>query len=1107
MACLLLLLALPWPAQAYDNDTHYVLTYYLARKVGFTMEQARQIASANVSVDAEPMTEPLQTGQVLNPSGDAQTPRWLFHAFPDSRVYDRVYQRAIDHGQNKTDAHMAAARAALDQRDAREKLLLERGFRTGNPGQYLHFYQDTFSHDGYWSRLGHATSGHAPDFIGADLAKAQQMAEGTVAVLRRFMRACLSREPLDPSVPDMHRVLRRLADINPVASASNQVFNYNMVGRGVPNWEDVADFISHELGEPLPDWIQYKYLPDGPSGDANWRVQGCRELQGDGELRIKVVDAATRQPLDGAKVSVRVPGADTDSASGVTRQGVLDVRLAGRNLSYRVEAGLSGYARGSSVVKFGCTECESIAVLSLVRNSGEAEAEFERNLSAAEASLRQRVAHLRALTAQSQRQFDQALQTAQGLLAQREATRAPPRAGTPLFAAMSAELGAASGLCSRSSAASAKLGAVLSQLDEQQQNLEQLLRRTHASASTCADAASLGNAQNGLRQGSALYTGIDQQATTLALLAMQVQELDEPRRRLLQQRGQATQALDAHAAAQAQRGAAGAAHAAPIDFSVLLAALEDLKIWDRTWRQRETDAMTGTLAPFRQANQELVPSSRISAGIARLNGIIQTLAGAEVDETTLRQRADLLAALQSRAAALAAPAPPASGETAARQTLAAAVQAAACLDQAPPDMRVGMARAEGIRASAALALDKLGGDARLHIQRCQAKLSGQPLDKQALVAQKVCAYPGSEAIWGDKENRPMCRCIAGSKWNAAQTECVAVDKVAEVAAKVCAYAGSEAVWSDKDHRAMCRCKTGSKWNDGQTACVADGAARVAAADCSRYPHTAARWNDDTQKVVCSCVAGYTRNGDSCVADKRTQMAELDCARWPGSVATWDANNNKARCNCPTGTRYDNITQACEPDRDKLVAAHDCSRYAHSVPYWDEGKQKPLCRCKPGFHSNTARTACEAPAPPVAAASAGPRANPSATLIGKWTCEGITNGVRYYRLFAGDPLEHVVLNNEQGSHNVEFARDARGLYMVGGKRTPKIYPHVQAERRFSGQSEWPGVNRVSYQFELSGNDQLSGSTHFVSLNTPSDYTTQYRNCKRVPADTRGTAGGA
>lgn len=1016
LACLLLLLALPWPVHAYDNDTHYVLTYYLARKVGFTMEQARQIASANVSVDAEPMTEPLQTGQVLNPSGDAQTPRWLFHAFPDSRVYDNVYDRAIANGQSKTAANIAATEAALAQRDARQQLLLERGFRTGNPGQYLHYYQDTFSHDSYWTRLGHAASGHAPDFISADLEKAQRMAESTVAVLQRFMRACMAREPLDPSTLDVHRVVRRLADINPAASASNQVFNYNMMGRGVPNWEDVADYISHELGETMPDWIQYNYPPDGPSRDANWRVQGCREMQGDGELRVKVVDSTTRKPLDGAKVSVRVPGADADSASGVTRQGVLDVRLAGRNLSYQVEAGLSGYARGSAIVKFGCADCASVAVLSLVRNSGEAEAEFERNLAAAEAALRQRVAHLRSLSAQSLRQFDQALQTVRGLLAQREQMRAPPRTGAPLFTAVSAELGAAAGLCGRTDAASAKLGAVLAQLDEQEKTLEQLLRRSHAMATTCADTASLSQAQSGLSQATALNTSIDQQATTLALLAMQVQELDSQRRRLLQQRGQAMQALDAHAAAQASRTPAGAIHAAPIDFSALLAALEDLKTWDRSWWQREADAMTATLAQFRRDNLELVPSTRVSAGIARLNATIQTVASAEVNETTLQQKTGLLAALQTRAAALAAPSVPASDDAAARQKLAAAVQAAACLDQAPPDMRAGMARAEGIRATSALALDKLGNGARLQIRICHAKLNGQPLDKQTLVAQKVCSYPGSEAVWGEKEDRPMCRCKSGSKWNTAQTECVTIDKAAEVAAKVCSYPGSEAVWGEKENRAMCRCKAGNKWNEGQT--------------------------------------------------------------------------------------------ACEPDRDKLVTAHDCSRYPHSEPYWDDGKQKPLCRCKPGFRSNAARTACEAPPPaPLVAASAGASGTKSAPLIGKWSCDGITNGVRYRRLFAGDPLERLVLNNDQSNQTVEFLRDAHGLYMVGGKRTPKIYPHVQDDRRFNGQSEWPGVNRVTYQFELDGGNQLSGSVHFIALNTPSDYTTQYKNCKRVSANAPRTAGGA
>ena len=47
------------PAVAGDNDTHYVLTYFLARQVGYTRQQAQQIASANVSVDTDVNTEPL----------------------------------------------------------------------------------------------------------------------------------------------------------------------------------------------------------------------------------------------------------------------------------------------------------------------------------------------------------------------------------------------------------------------------------------------------------------------------------------------------------------------------------------------------------------------------------------------------------------------------------------------------------------------------------------------------------------------------------------------------------------------------------------------------------------------------------------------------------------------------------------------------------------------------------------------------------------------------------------------------------------------------------------------------------------------------------------
>src|SRR5207248_2588922 len=47
-------------ARAFDDDTHYALTYYLARKVGYSREEAYKVASGNVSIDYDKNTEPLQ---------------------------------------------------------------------------------------------------------------------------------------------------------------------------------------------------------------------------------------------------------------------------------------------------------------------------------------------------------------------------------------------------------------------------------------------------------------------------------------------------------------------------------------------------------------------------------------------------------------------------------------------------------------------------------------------------------------------------------------------------------------------------------------------------------------------------------------------------------------------------------------------------------------------------------------------------------------------------------------------------------------------------------------------------------------------------------------
>jgi hypothetical protein len=72
LICVILIFLTPQITLAYDNDTHFWLTYYLALKAGYTKTQATQIASANISVDFDKDTEP------LTPSFDHWTD-W-FHA-------------------------------------------------------------------------------------------------------------------------------------------------------------------------------------------------------------------------------------------------------------------------------------------------------------------------------------------------------------------------------------------------------------------------------------------------------------------------------------------------------------------------------------------------------------------------------------------------------------------------------------------------------------------------------------------------------------------------------------------------------------------------------------------------------------------------------------------------------------------------------------------------------------------------------------------------------------------------------------------------------------------------------------------------------------------
>lgn len=171
MPLALLLLLWPSPLLAYYDDTHYFLTYFLARSCNYTPLQAQRLASATVSVDYS-ILEPLQlTDRLIHTVREArgsQHRRVLsrFHAMLDHDIAGSTG------GTNPltNPSLLIAAQAALQNRG---KALRDQMINKGYPnfGIYLHFLQDSFSHGGYDSFGGHAFL--EPSSIGFESASVQ----------------------------------------------------------------------------------------------------------------------------------------------------------------------------------------------------------------------------------------------------------------------------------------------------------------------------------------------------------------------------------------------------------------------------------------------------------------------------------------------------------------------------------------------------------------------------------------------------------------------------------------------------------------------------------------------------------------------------------------------------------------------------------------------------------------------------------------------------------------------------------------------------------------------------------------------------------------------
>jgi RHS repeat-associated protein len=193
------------PFGLYEIDVHYYLTYYLARQTRcFSPIQAKRIAEGDQRQDEDERYAPAQYhGLVpdsleLSETGRQQRERHeKYHALTDPANHpanlQRLLEPALQGGQRNRPAQLTAF------------------------GQYLHYFQDTFSHAGFDNPyIGHFFSGHDPDHpfrTPEQIQTAMNMARATYDELAKYAMKlkCCKASPIDHGNVDWDLVRRFLS--------------------------------------------------------------------------------------------------------------------------------------------------------------------------------------------------------------------------------------------------------------------------------------------------------------------------------------------------------------------------------------------------------------------------------------------------------------------------------------------------------------------------------------------------------------------------------------------------------------------------------------------------------------------------------------------------------------------------------------------------------------------------------------------------------------------------------------------------------------------------------------------------------------------------------
>jgi hypothetical protein len=262
-------------SNAYYDDVHYVLTYYIGRQSGLTHLQAYRVASLCSMVDWDPDTEPVQGSNqawlLIGLDGAAQKPRARFHAMRDETEWDDC----LGNSENGN----AAQGGVIKRREYNWNMALK---TTKNPGAFLHAFQDEKPHEGYGTKWGHwpmlpgcvqeykaagLTIGGSTDWISTRVEDVKNLCRTTNDYLTRFIDAVSPHQYGRPYYyNEFDNLVQALAATNPAprpidSELKRQIYiQFYAKSNGIPQqlWGNLVDptelsAIGSQLGVTLTE--------------------------------------------------------------------------------------------------------------------------------------------------------------------------------------------------------------------------------------------------------------------------------------------------------------------------------------------------------------------------------------------------------------------------------------------------------------------------------------------------------------------------------------------------------------------------------------------------------------------------------------------------------------------------------------------------------------------------------------------------------------------------------------------------------------------------------------------------------------------------------------